>query len=167
MKVIESLCKVLAHTVLVSHPGVDWEEGDVLQVNGSLLALEEDPEGCLGVCNRGGEHNFIFLPLGRTDVHSLLYICLALAHICPVDEFNADCRVSSVRNPGPYAEAVLGAFFKSYPKEAVVLKSGVLVRVPGVAQAYVMRVLVKRAVLTDLYVSKGSPTLQGVYREFK
>ena len=97
----------------------------------------------------------------------MLDICLALSHIGPVHKFYAYCGVSSIGNPGPYAEAVLGAFFEANPKEAVVLKSGMLVGVSGIAQTYVMRVLVKRTVFTHFYVSKCGPTLQGVYREFE
>ena len=167
MKVVQCLCEVLAHAVLMSHPGVHGEEGDVLQVHRSLPALQEDAEGGLGIRDGGGEDNLILLPLCGTDVHPLLDISLPFAHIFPVDEFHANRGVSSVRNPGPDAEAVLGPFFKSYSKEAVVLQPRMLVGVSGIRQAHIVGIPVKRSVFPYFHIAEGGPPLEGINRKFE
>jgi hypothetical protein len=62
LKVIESLRKILAETVLMTHPCIHREEGNMLYVN-SDRSIEEDAESSLRISHGRSHHNFVLLPI--------------------------------------------------------------------------------------------------------
>ncbi len=83
--VVQGLCQVLAHPVLMSHPGVDGEEGDVFQVHGTRARAvsrigKEDTQFGLGDGAVRLHRERVFLPFLRVDDEVLADELLRLVH---------------------------------------------------------------------------------------
>ena len=62
LEIIESLREILAEAVLMTHPSVYREEGNMLYVD-CYRRIEEYAESSLRICHSRSHYNFILLPL--------------------------------------------------------------------------------------------------------
>lgn len=107
---------------------------------------------------RGGESGCVFHPLVGVDGNVGLGHYLSFAHRGGVDEFDAYFAVAIGVGFGPYAEAVGMVFFKRHTEEAFVGQASASLAMAGVAEGYVVRIALKRAVGVDFDVAECFPS---------
>ena len=166
LHVAQCLCKILAHTVFATHPRINREERNVFQIGGNnrlfVKTTQENPHRSLGVCNFALEFCGVFLPLAAHNIHVANFLFLNLAHRCVVNNLHEHSRLAALGTTRPNGKSVLLAFLDVDAKEALILNAGVLVRMSRIAEPYIMRTILKRAVIPHLHIAKRPPTHQGL-----
>ena len=131
---------------------------------GSATGFHEYAECGFFKCLGGTESNLVLFPFLSVYRKSLLAYKMVLTHRGGVDQFNS--QYDRALRPGPYREVVLFTSYNTNTKETFIIKTGMLVSMTGICEAYIMRVALKRSVIQNLYVSECLPSLECV-GEFK
>ena len=171
IKGLESLCDILAETVLVAVECLDREERDVLEVHslGSVrlfaVPFEEDTESCLWLGYRRCEHSLVLLPFLGVYLYVSAFKHLLFAHRSVLAEVEADvllflCTGSTC----PYSEAVFLSFLDTDSEESLVLDTCEAYRVARIAETYIMRISLERTVVHELHVSEDLPSHERVVK---
>ena len=111
-----------------------------------VLAVEEDAQ--IGVVVGLGrfQYQFIFLPVGRSDVESGRYEILTFLHSALVDELHPYLRCS-VGGFCPDGETVVLAFEHADAEVTLVLQTRATFLVSGIAEHYIVRTTLERTVV--------------------
>ena len=162
MQVEECLCEVLAHAVLMPHPGICREERDMLQVDGTCARTvfgvgEEDTQVGLFDGSWRTHHEGVLLPLAGVDGEVLADECLPVLHRVLVDELHQERHRLAVGDTCPHREAVVVACLQPDAEEAFVLDAGphVVVSCPG--KADIVRIPFKGAVVAQGDIAEHLP----------
>ena len=166
--IAQRLRQILAHTVFATHPSVNGEERNVFQVGGNNRLLvkttQENPHRRLGVCNFALELCGVLLPLAAVNVHVANFLLLNLAHRCVVNNLYKHRRLAALGTTRPNGKPVLLAFLDVDAEEALILNAGVLVRMSRIAEPYIMRTILKGAILPHLNIAERPPAHQSLWK---
>ena len=159
--VVQSLCQILAHTILTSLPCVDGEERYMLYVSGRL-AVAPDAEVSFGKGALGFDDGSVFLPLLAADVHTGVAQLLVVAHGGVVNKVDPQLCLTAIGHTCPDREAVLLATLHADAEETVILNHRVFVAVTSRGQTYIVRILVEWAVVLQHDLARNVPSCEGI-----
>ncbi len=142
IKIGQGLSQVFAQSVFPVHPGLFGEEGNMLQVKGSLATgIKENAQQSLGFSPGGRDFHLIFLPFFGIDaqISSVHHIVLS------INKLYAYTLGSAIHRSGPNRKTIGGTFFESYATETFVFESGMFVGMSRGRQTYIMRITLERS----------------------
>ena len=152
----KSLCHITAKSVFAVLECIDGEETHVLKAYG-VCSLEEDAQVCLLLGLGRLQYYLILLPVGRSDVESLLYKFLVLTHRVLVDKLHADGCLA-LWSLCPYRETIVLALNNSDTEITLVLDTGAAFLMIGCIQHDIVWTTLKWTVVLQFYVTEYLPS---------
>ena len=101
LQLLQRLCQVLTHTVLVSLVGIYGEEADVLHIGGHL-AVCPHTEVRLGESSLGLDDGSIFFPFLAAYFHTDVAQFLVVAHRGVIHQINPNLGCAAIGNTCPH-----------------------------------------------------------------
>ena len=164
MKVVESLSKVAAHTVLAVFERVLREEAHVLQSH-AVLALQQESE--IGFLHGLGrlKYEFILLPFVAADLQFGSGKFLVLLHCALVHERHLHVGVAA-HSLSPDCEAIFLVLIDADAEVAFVLQTGSRIVMAGIVEHHVMRTTLEGSVVLHFKLAESLPAHKSI-RKFE
>ncbi len=165
VQLLESFCKVLTHTVLMSLVSINREERYMFNISSNLWVAPNTKVSTLTSLLRSDSY-CILLPFLTAYIDAAITKFLVVSHCCIINDINPNLWTATIWNASPNREAILSITLYTHAEVAFVFNHCVLITMTSRCKTNIMRIFIEWTIILESHITRNSPTSKTI-REFE